>query len=485
MDKWKQLAATREYLQMLQAEGEEEYLDMGLAMDQCWEQDEQESRQRQRRDPCEVFDSGRACYEYDVWPAERILRAHMEGASGRRTGALSRDLLARQQDQELPILLVIRLMSHLWSLAHKTRASCDERRIAIRRVIEDFDSTSSNHACYQMIRQRAMTSLAAMPLVTLTLALPGKDIAISRYAEALAQCTASIEACWELYERGGADELRLGFFCVSRYLIALWPIGRARTQRQAETRRLMTRSALLKTIFAWHCAGTKAAIQYAREAVTLSKEADDLSLQLSAYRNLAWAYAFIRNDRQALATAQEAQAVLERSEQRSGGGLLPAGVRGGIYSTLAMAQARNMLSPDQALAMAMERDPGMEVHAYLDFTRATMLLEAGYVYCFQNNHVRAMETLEQRVDPETFVPRMPGVTEVGRVETLNLMALSSLKAKDRELTRTLHFWKAALDGAKALRSDLLFEHASMIYEHMATIWPGEQVLWDFRSYMVQ
>jgi hypothetical protein len=409
----------------------------------------------------------------------------MEGTSDRRAESLSEDFLARETDQELPILLVVRLMAHLWSLAHKTRATCDERRTAIRRVIEDFDSTSSNHIHYQTIRQRAMISLATMPLVTLTLVLPEKDIAISRHAEALAQCTASIEACWELYQRGGADELRLGFSCVSRYLVALWPVGRARTQRQGETLRLMTRSALLKTIFAWHCVGTKVAVQCAQEAVALSKEADDLSLQLSAYRNLTWAYAFVRNDRQALATAQEAQAVLERGEQRSGADRLPAGIRGGIYSALAMAQARNMLSSEQALAMAMEYDPGMEVHAYLDFTRATLLLEAGYVYCFQNNYARAMDVLEQRVDPETFAPCMPGVTEVGRVETLNLMALSSLKTKSRELARTLRYWKAALDGAKALHSNLLFEYASMTYEHMATVWPGEQLLWEMRGYMMQ
>jgi hypothetical protein len=96
-----------------------------------------------------------------------------------------------------------------------------------------------------------------------------------------------------------------------------------------------------------------------------------------------------------------------------------------------------------------------------------------------------MDVLEQRVDPETFAPCMPGVTEVGRVETLNLMALSSLKTKSRELARTLRYWKAALDGAKALHSNLLFEYASMTYEHMATVWPGEQLLWEMRGYMMQ
>lgn len=483
MDKWRELAAAREYLQMAQAEGEAEPLDAELAIDQSLEPEGLE--QQHLPNPGEIIESGPASTEYDIRPAGRAVRARIEGLAGRRIRGLTRKFLPGEQNQELPALLIIRLQAHLWAQAHKTRATSDERRTAIRRVIEDFDSTSSNHAHYQLIRQRAMTSLASMPLVTLTLALPGKDITISRYAEALAQCTASIEACWELYERGGADELQLGFFCVSRYLIALWPVGRARTQRQGETRRLLACSALLKTIFAWHCVGTKAAVQYAREAVTLSKEAEDLSLQLSAYRNLAWAYAFVKNDRQALATAQEAQMVLERGEQCFGKDILPAGVRGAIYSTLAVAQARNMLPADRALAMAMEHDPGMEVHAYLDFTRATMLLEAGYVYCFQNNHTKAMEMLEQRVDPETFAPRIPGVTEMGRVETLNLMTLASLKAKDRELPRALHFWKAAVEGAKALHSNLLSEHASMLYEHMVTIWPGEQCLWDLRNSMMR
>jgi hypothetical protein len=334
-----------------------------------------------------------------------------------------------------------------------------------------------------MTRREAIVSLAALPLVTFGLALPGKEIATARHGEVLVQCAASLQACWELYEHGGASELLLGFQCTSRYLTVLQRIGQTSTRHRADALRLATQYALLKTLLSRHCTSAAVTAQYAREAIMLSQETGDVPLQLSAYTKLTWTYLYEKNDRQALIAAQEAQAVLERFERQSGGELLPPGVRGGVYSALALALARNRLSSEQALALAMERDPGTEVHAYLDFTRTSMLLEAGWVYCMQNNHLQTVQVLEKRVDPETFVPRMPGVSEVGRVETLNLMALSSLRAKDRDLQRTVHFWQAAMEGAQALRSDLLLRQVSTTYEQMAAIWSGEAQMRGLRDHL--
>jgi len=375
------------------------------------------------------------------------------------------------------------MTAHLSFLALSDHATCDEKRFSIRQAIEEFDSMNTDNKNYQMTRREAICTLATFPLVTFGLTLPGKDIASAQYGSVLAQCAASLEACWELYEHGDRSEMLLGFQCATKYLTTLQGISRTSAQHQKQALHLATQYALLKTILGWHCAGSTAAIQYAREAVALSKETQDISLQLSAYNKLAWAYSYEKKYSQALTSIQEAETTLDTYTQQPTGEPVPPGIRGGIFSTLALMQVRNGQSSDMALAKATERDPGTDVYAYLDFTRSTMLLEAGWVYCYQDNYAKIMDVLEKRLDPETFVLRMPQ-TEIGRVETINIMALSSLKAKDRDIERTIHFWEAAVKGARTLRSDFFFNMALTTYEHMLVVWPGDMRIRDLRDHLV-
>lgn len=482
MDRWEQLIAAREHLHLSQAEAAKR-LNVGLETYQHWELGKRRPQPKRMRALCELFDIQPVFSRQDNQPGEHVVRAHREASSIRRPGSFSRDLLVQKEIREVPALLTTHLTAYLWSLALRKHATCGEKQAAIRRAIQECDRMYTNDRNYQIARRKTMGTLATLPLVTLGLALPGKEIATTRYGKALAQCTVSLEACWDLFERGGASELLLGFQCVSRYLAALRGICQSSTRYQEEALRLAACYALLKTFFGWECAGAPATIQYAREAVSLSKESADFSLQLSAYSKLAWSYTFARHDRPALAAAQEALAVLEQAEQQSGERAVPASIRGGTYSTLAMAQARNGLSSDIALAKAMEHDPGTEVYAYQDFTRSTMLLEAGWTYCYQGNHAKTIEVLEQRLDLETFAPRIPQ-SEVGRVRTMNILALSSLKAKDRDLERTIHFWIAAVEGARALQSNICFSTAFTTYEHMSIIWPGEARVRELRDHLV-
>jgi transcriptional regulator with XRE-family HTH domain len=482
MEKWEQLIAARENLHLSQAEVARR-LEVGLATYQHWEQGDQKPRQRHMHGLRELFGPQMVYSERNVDSEEPTGQARTKAISSMRPGGFPEELIMHEENQELSAVLATNLTAHLWSLAHKKHATSNKRRGLIQQALKKFDAVNHENTNYQVTRQKAMSALATLPLVTLGLVLPGGEIASARHGEAMAQCLASVEACWELYERGGANELLLGFQCVSWYLAVLRRISQTSLRYREDALRLATRYALLKTFFGWECAGAVATIPYAREAVALSREADDLSLQLSAYSKLAWTCAFAKKDWQALTTAQEARDVLERAEQRSSGAPVPASVRGGTYSALAMAQARNGQSSDEAIARAMERDPGTEVYAYQDFTRSTMLLEAGWIYCYQGNYAKTMEVLEQRLDPETFVPRVPQ-SEVGRVRTMNILALSSLKAMDRDLERTVHFWKAAVEGARALHSDVCFHTALMTYEHIVLLWPTEVRVRELRDYLV-
>ncbi|HEY1353140.1 MAG TPA: helix-turn-helix transcriptional regulator [Ktedonobacteraceae bacterium] len=481
MEKWEQLIAARENLHLSQAEVARR-LEVGLATYQHWEQGYQKPRQRHMRDLRELFGPQMVYRERNVGSEEQSGHARTKATSHRHPVGFPEELIMHEENQELSAVLATNLTAHLWSLAHKKHATSNRRRGLIQQALKKFDAVNRENTNYQVTRQKAMSALATLPLVTLGLVLPGREIVTARHGEAMAQCLASVEACWELYERGGVNELLLGFQCVSWYLAVLRQISQTSLRYREEALRLATRYALLKTFFGWECAGANTTLAYAREAVALSREADDLSLQLSAYSKLAWTCAFAKKDWQALTTAQEARDVLERAGQRSAGEPVPASIRGGTYSTLAMAQARNGLPSDEAIARAMERDPGTEVYAYQDFTRSTMLLEAGWIYCYQGNHEKTAEMLEQRLDLETFEPLVPQ-SEVGRVRTMNILALSSLKAMDRDLERTVHYWTAAVEGARALRSDVCFHTALTTYEHMLLLWPCEVQVRALRDYL--
>jgi transcriptional regulator with XRE-family HTH domain len=483
MSKWEQLIAAREHLHLSQLEAAER-LGIGVATYQRWESGRRKPQPRHMRELCEFFGLETGSNDTEPESGDQLTSARLEAGAEKRTD-LSSPVPVSEKHREMRALLMTHLTARLWSLALGAHATCDEKRTAIRRAIEEFDSMNMNDANYQITRREAIGTLATLPLVTFGLVLPGKEIASTRHAEMLARSAASVEACWQLHEHGGASELLLGFQCTSRYMATLEDIYLTSAQHRQEALRLATQFALIKVLLGPHCAGTLATVPYAQEALALSQETGDLALQLSAYNKLAWTYWHEKDGRQALAIAQEAQAALERSLQQSDGEPLPDSIRGGIYSTLAMMLASRGQPFDIALGKAMERDPGTEVHAYLDFTRATMFLNAGWTYCSQDNYAQTMQMLEMRLDPETLVPRMPGVTDIGQVETMNLMAFTSLKAKDRDMERTIHFWQAAVEGAKALHSEMLFAQTTTTYEHLSIVWPGEARVQDLRDHLVR
>jgi hypothetical protein len=142
---------------------------------------------------------------------------------------------------------------------------------------------------------------------------------------------------------------------------------------------------------------------------------------------------------------------------------------------------RTVASPQ--LGKATEMDPGNECHAFLEFTRADLPLEVGYTYCYQGNQTKAMAFLETLVDPITLTVKEP-TSERGRLDAIRMMALSTLKAKERDMEKSVYFWTAAMESARALQSEWGFNEALSIYELMELLWPQEPRLADLRSLIV-
>ncbi len=146
-------------------------------------------------------------------------------------------------------------------------------------------------------------------------------------------------------------------------------------------------------------------------------------------------------------------------------------------------QATNKRSPDFALGKASETESKETSYALMETKPSTLLLEAGWSYYYYGNQGKALEILQQRVDPETLAPKIPQ-SEMGRVETINIMALSSLKTKNRDLQQTIHFWITGIEGAKALQNEQRFNEAQTAYELMEAVWPDEIRIKELRDLLV-
>jgi transcriptional regulator with XRE-family HTH domain len=485
MAKWEQLIAARERKHLSQLETAER-VNVGLVTYQRWEAGKAKPQPQHMRHLHEVF--GAPLDQLDALLPHNT-PAHATGADPSSIPPISSDtseqmpiIVPAEESDEPLAFIATHMTTHLWSLAFKQYATCNDRRDAIRQAIKEFDAMDTTNKNYQITRREALCSLATLPMITFGLTLPGKTVPPAQYGSVLAQCAASVEACWELFYSGDARDTALAFKSASKYLSVLQAISKDSSPQRKEAIDLATRYAILKTLLGWICVGPTETLPFAKTAVALSKETGDISLQLSAYSKLAWAYFYEKKYMSALTTAQKAEMLLQGYYQLPNMQPLHPCVPGGTYSTLALMLAKNGRAPDVALGKASEHDPE-ESYAFMTSKRSTLLLEAGWTYCYYGNQARAIATLQQRVDPETLAPKI-SQSAMGRIETINIMALSSLKTKSRDIEQTIHFWVAGIEGAKTLQNESRFNEALATYEFMEVVWPGEKAITDLRDHIV-
>ncbi len=483
MAKWEQLVAAREQKHLSQWEAAE-HVNVGVVTYQRWEAGKARPQPQHMRQLYAVFGTLLASEK------EALARGMHSSEQQSFSSPLSTastvgevpTIVSGEHIDEPEAFIAAHLTPALWSLAFKDHLTCTEKQTKIRQCIKDFDSMNTDNKNYQITRREALCSLATLPIMTLGLTTAGRSVPTSQYGSAIAHCSASLEACWKLRESSFPSETALAFQCSSKYLSVLQVIMKDSPTYREAALDLATRYALVKTRLGWGCVGPTETVQYAKEAVELSKETGDISLQLSAYSKLAWTYLYLKKDGLALKTAQEADALLTRYVLSPSAQPLHPCILGGTYSTFALMQAKNGQAPDIALGKALETDPE-DSYAFMTTTRSQLLLEAGWTHCYSGNQVQAMELLEMRVDPETLMPRL-AQTPTLRVETINAMALSSLRTKDRDMEKTIHFWEAGIEGAKTLQNEQRFTEALTNYELMDAIWSGEPHIADLRDHIV-
>jgi DNA-binding XRE family transcriptional regulator/tetratricopeptide (TPR) repeat protein len=350
-------------------------------------------------------------------------------------------------------------------------------------IVEEFDAMNiPEDLSYQRTRRQAITDLAVLPFVApLGLAERADPLLSSQYELFLKECGASLAACEELTLSSEAEDRFLAFECVSRYLVELRAIAKSSSRYRMQALELATRCAIQKTILGAGCVNDAGALVFAQEAVELAAESGNVCLQLSASSKLAWAYLWTNKRRLALQTATNAGDLLKRYKEP-----LPACIRGGTHSTLSVMQAKNGLPYDTALKKAGEQDPGFRILYGMEFTTDTIPIERGKAYLYAGKTDEAMKSFAEVVDLDTLETTKPfrGVlTEAWRIQTVLDMSRAVLEGPAKDMRDAIRYWKAAIEGAKRLKSEGFYDGALETHDQMKVAFPGEKEVRDLLDHV--
>jgi hypothetical protein len=119
-------------------------------------------------------------------------------------------------------------------------------------------------------------------------------------------------------------------------------------------------------------------------------------------------------------------------------------------------QARNGKPYDRALKQASEQDPGRQVLYGMEFTTGQMFVERGKVYLYAGRTDEAMKAYAEIINLDTLAVRKPFqaiLPEPWRIQTILDMSRATLSGPAKDMRETIRYWKAALEGAKRLKSE--------------------------------
>jgi transcriptional regulator with XRE-family HTH domain len=380
-----------------------------------------------------------------------------------------------QSSPELQSMIGMDLTMRLMCIIFLPHRNYKIKQDEITRLIQE-DTRMNNNA---LTRREALRRVATLPLMSLGL---GTNAPVQHAPEeVINQCATGITSCWYLSKGSDESDLRLAFKGASAYLPALTQVMHDSAKYRMDAASLAGQSALLKTVLGWNLDSMRAAASYAQEAATYAQEAGDIALRITALDFLAWIYYY--GNQYAQAEHATGQAMLLMKQYASS--LSPL-LRSRVYGTRALVQAKNGQSDSGLLGRASEHFfAGLEAPdlLYLDYDEASLIQADAMARYHGGDQKNAMASFGRMIDTQTLAAKIPQ-SERTRVETLNVMAMSSLKRPNKDLEETTHYWKAAIQGARTLQSELRFNEALTAYQVIDALWPGESRVRELRDLAV-
>jgi hypothetical protein len=359
----------------------------------------------------------------------------------------------------------------------------------INQELEDGDSMTNepkqNHDDVDITRRTAVRHLALLPIHVLGLDALG---AAPSWApeDVLTHCAAGITACEHL-AKGQHEDMSFAYAVLTTYLIPLKAIVAESAIHRKEASRLVAQALDIKATLSIHREGPKRAASYGKQATVYAKESEDIPLRLMVLGRLAWIYACDKQEKQALETAVQAKSLLLQ-HQKKGLSIHPM-IQTNVYAAVAKYQARNGQDEDALATLhdaygtffAQAEDNLTALHH--DFNYSTLILRDGLTRYYLEQYDQAFRVLEQAIDFKTLAPKVPTSSVRVRIEIINHATLASLKSPTKDMDRSIHLWRAGIQGAIDLRSEQRFHEALTAYDIMQALWSGDKRIKALRAFM--
>jgi len=319
-------------------------------------------------------------------------------------------------------------------------------------------------------RRLALTTLATVSAALLTKVQAGPLTALL-LEEFLAQCSASITACWHLLNGDGLGTVE---HALAKYLPLLVALARQSSPYQQKAAYLAAQGSLLMSLVSYHRLRFRDEQAYADQAVTLAKVSEDCNLHVSGLLHLGGACEFNGQLKAMLQACQEAARYLDKV-------VLP--LRSNVLADLAYAYACNGQVQEALASIGEARNlfPSefAEVPCFLssDHGLFQLILLEGLIYLSLGEsdaeHVR--EHSERAISALAQFGQLPStimVPERYKIQIINHQAAAAVGAGNMEEFE--HYLLAGVAGAKALSSEKRWQEAVTVWRKARETWPDEQ-----------
>ncbi len=336
-------------------------------------------------------------------------------------------------------------------------------------TMEQRDTTSSKAI---LSRRDVMTLLAGLP--TFLLMHESLDqLNTVQIEEFLAQCAASITACWQLMS--GNDFLAVGQV-LSKYLPMLETLAYQPSRHQKSAAKLAAQARLLASLIGFHQNDLLQRELHCKQAVALSHVAQDKNLQVATLSWLALTYYYSKHPTKALQTYQETLPDI--------GAASPL-VQGCTYVRMsnAYAQCRQEQEAVRCLRLAQEvfpeipeRDPGF---LFSDGGRFTLTMWEGLTRLELDQPREAWNVLTQ-------IEQLPSTIQIPeriRLEITNHRAEAAVALGDQE--RFCVYIEAGVTGAKSLGSERRYNEAFEVYKLAKRLWRNDPRVKELQDLFVR
>lgn len=362
--------------------------------------------------------------------------------------------------------LLLRVMMVLYQYQ---RTSYGDLQRVIDQQIGKYDlmKQPGDHEESKLSRRDALVMIAGLPLALLV-KKPLEPMATAFAEDFLAQCAASMTACWHLM-RG--NQLSVVDEVLQAYLPILETLAQQPSKYQSAAANLAAQGYRINGILALHRNNLREREVYCQQAVRYGELAGDASLLVSAFISLASTFYYGQDPIKAARIYQQALVYQ---------GNIPPLLLARVYVELAVvyAQQRQEQEALRYMCLAQERYPEYPEadpsFLYAEFSPSSMILEEGLTHLALAHHYPDGQYSHQAWNAFARIEQVKTPTPVPeriRIEIINHQATTALALKD--VDAFCDRLEQGVNGAKRLGSERRRQEAIEVYKNARKIWPNE------------